>query len=76
MILAVAKFYLIIALLVPEHLEFNDTVPAKINVHTLTTPFDELSDCEAFAAIAKAPSVEYQTNGPVVGTQCVNIPEN
>jgi hypothetical protein len=79
--IAVAKFYLIVAILMPAHVDTNNDntnlidVPAKIDVHVVSEPFATVDDCQAFAKMAKAPSSDYVENGPVVGTECINIPQ-
>lgn len=77
----IAKFYLVIALLVPAHVANSGDntaladVPDTINIHVLSQAFDTKDDCEAFAKIPKAASSDFVTDGPTVATECVNIPQ-
>ena len=76
----ITQYFLIIALLVPAHSAPNDDntgiadIPDKIEIHVLDNTFTSQNDCEVFAKLARGGSSETVPDGPVVSTQCINIP--
>ena len=77
-----AAYYLILAILIPAHVGEPEgdnasslpDIPAKIEIHTFSQEFPAFSDCEAMAKIATSQSALYVEDGPIISTQCVNIP--